>query len=296
MQREYGPFGELLRATGPMAKANPFRFSTKYQDDETDLLYYGYRYLNASTGRWLSRDPIGERGGLNVYDFVGNSTLNCIDRLGLDNPVSGMGRTWPSDPYAPGGAYYIPSPYDESSAMWLSFVDNATAPFGGRVTDTGESNWFLHADPRARDASATAEKRFRDAINSKICGQSQKGLIPGFSVSPMSDPRGDYSIPMSDWERSYTLGWYEYRLVGFKTKQEGDFTYWTAQIAIVDKLGWERQTYGVIFTNALGNYLGGLANDATDVTFGGSREFYRGTYTVSGAANCCRRFKLLSTP
>ena len=40
---EYGPFGELLRATGPMAKANPFRFSTKYQDDETDLLYYGYR-------------------------------------------------------------------------------------------------------------------------------------------------------------------------------------------------------------------------------------------------------------
>jgi hypothetical protein len=32
---QYGPFGELLRATGPMAKANPFRFSTKYQDDET---------------------------------------------------------------------------------------------------------------------------------------------------------------------------------------------------------------------------------------------------------------------
>ena len=28
---EYGPFGELIRATGPMAKVNPFRFSTKYQ-------------------------------------------------------------------------------------------------------------------------------------------------------------------------------------------------------------------------------------------------------------------------
>jgi hypothetical protein len=49
-----GPFGELLRATGPMAKANPFSFSTKYQDDETDLPYYGYRYLNALTGRWIS--------------------------------------------------------------------------------------------------------------------------------------------------------------------------------------------------------------------------------------------------
>ena len=58
---EYGPFGELLRATGPMAKANPFRFSTKFQDDETDLVYYGYRYLNTGTGRWLSGDPIAEK-------------------------------------------------------------------------------------------------------------------------------------------------------------------------------------------------------------------------------------------
>jgi RHS repeat-associated protein len=45
-----------------MAAANPFRFSTKYQDDETDLLYYGYRYYSASMGRWMSRDPLGQPG------------------------------------------------------------------------------------------------------------------------------------------------------------------------------------------------------------------------------------------
>ena len=82
-QYEYGPFGELLRATGPMARANPFRFSTKYQDDETDLIYYGYRYYDASTGRWPSRDPIEERGGLNLYGFAGNSPLNGVDPFGL---------------------------------------------------------------------------------------------------------------------------------------------------------------------------------------------------------------------
>ena len=49
-QYEYGPFGELLRATGPMARANPFRFSIKCQDDETDLLYYGYRYYKLRRG------------------------------------------------------------------------------------------------------------------------------------------------------------------------------------------------------------------------------------------------------
>jgi RHS repeat-associated protein len=57
---EYGPFGEEIRTTGTMSKMNPFRFSTKYQDDETGLLYYGYRYYGPSTGRWLSRDPIEE--------------------------------------------------------------------------------------------------------------------------------------------------------------------------------------------------------------------------------------------
>ena len=82
-QYAYGPFGELLRATGPMAKANPLRFSTKYQDDETDLIYYGYRYYDPSTGRWLNRDPIGERGGLNLYANCRNDVINCVDWLGL---------------------------------------------------------------------------------------------------------------------------------------------------------------------------------------------------------------------
>ena len=79
---EYGPFGEVLRATGSMATANPFRFSTKYQDDETGLLYYGYRYYDSSTGRWNSRDPIGEWGGVNLYAFVANAAISRVDRDG----------------------------------------------------------------------------------------------------------------------------------------------------------------------------------------------------------------------
>jgi RHS repeat-associated protein len=79
---EYGPFGEVIRATGPMAKANTIRFSTKYQDDESDLLYYGYRYYKASTGAWLSRDPITERGGKNLYALVDNSPIASFDKNG----------------------------------------------------------------------------------------------------------------------------------------------------------------------------------------------------------------------
>ena len=82
---DLGPFGEVIRASGPMAKANPFRFSTKYQDDESDLLYYGYRYYNASTGRWPSRDPIGEDGGLNLYTILDNDPTDLVDLQGLSS-------------------------------------------------------------------------------------------------------------------------------------------------------------------------------------------------------------------
>jgi RHS repeat-associated protein len=83
-QYEYGPFGEPLRVSGPAAAANPFRFSTKYTDVETGQLYYGYRYYNPSTKRWLSRDLIEENGGVHIYGFVGNDSIGNIDPFGLE--------------------------------------------------------------------------------------------------------------------------------------------------------------------------------------------------------------------
>jgi RHS repeat-associated protein len=44
---------------------------------------YGYRWYDPITGRWPSRDPIGERGGVNLYGFVGNDGINRWDSLGL---------------------------------------------------------------------------------------------------------------------------------------------------------------------------------------------------------------------
>ena len=52
-------------------------------DDETGLIYYNYRYYNPTLGRWLSRDPIGENGGENLYVFVTNNSIGNVDILGL---------------------------------------------------------------------------------------------------------------------------------------------------------------------------------------------------------------------
>jgi RHS repeat-associated protein len=89
-QYEYGPFGELLRATGPLAQTFNHLFSTKYFDWETGLSYYGQRYYSPTPGRWPNRDPIGERGGWNLYGFCWNIPQNAVDtdgRLAIVVPV-----------------------------------------------------------------------------------------------------------------------------------------------------------------------------------------------------------------
>ncbi len=80
---DYNAFGETIQSDGVASVANHFRFSTKYTDDETGLLYYGYRFYQPSTGRWPSRDPIEERGGKNLYAFIKNNPIAHFDALGL---------------------------------------------------------------------------------------------------------------------------------------------------------------------------------------------------------------------
>ena len=46
------------------------------------MRYYGFRYYDPGTGRWPSRDPIEEAGGLNLYIFLGNDGGNGWDYLG----------------------------------------------------------------------------------------------------------------------------------------------------------------------------------------------------------------------
>jgi len=101
---EYDAYGNTLVAEdwdfSGIVDDNPFRFSTKWFDTELgtghELYYYGYRYYSPRLGRWLSKDPIGEAGGLNVFAFLHNGTTAGIDPLGLDRwvvPFPGSAKT-----------------------------------------------------------------------------------------------------------------------------------------------------------------------------------------------------------
>ena len=86
----YDPFGNCTH-TG--FSTNPFRFSSEFFDEETELVYYNYRYYSPTLGRWLSRDPVGEGYGLNLYGICFNQMTNITDVNGLYSYIENKNGT-----------------------------------------------------------------------------------------------------------------------------------------------------------------------------------------------------------
>lgn len=90
----------------------PIGFSTRYHDLETGLLYYGYRYYESFSGKWISSDSIGEKGGINLYGFVLNSPLKWVDVLGRQ-------------PYGPGNLPFTGSDVPDPNQPLIGTYSNA---------------------------------------------------------------------------------------------------------------------------------------------------------------------------
>ena len=85
---DYDAFGNEIASSGPLAAFFRHRFSTKLLDPDTGLYYYGYRWYSPELGRWISRDPIEEEGGVNLYGFCRNGTYFGIDPIGMKRYIT----------------------------------------------------------------------------------------------------------------------------------------------------------------------------------------------------------------
>ena len=86
---DYDAWGNILSATSsvPALATNRYRFQCREWSATTGLVNFRARWYDSVTGRWLSKDPIGLSGGLNLYAFCGNDPVNSCDRWGLSRVV-----------------------------------------------------------------------------------------------------------------------------------------------------------------------------------------------------------------
>jgi RHS repeat-associated protein len=215
---EYGPFGEVIRSTGPMAKANPLRFSTEYQDDESDIIMYPLRPYSASTGRFLTHDPLGDAAfgtthalGLNrkslrqqallpPYLFVRNNPINSFDLLGLydncccDSQTIEDGKKGLIDAYNQAVAYLAPSrppgTLPEDGPWSCASVTGPIAHFMSPAPHCWTCYWVDHWTKHWIIGDA-------DDLNVVVCeshpqtGSPQKIVFDYWDLAP---PAQDYSI------------------------------------------------------------------------------------------------------
>jgi RHS repeat-associated protein len=141
----YLPFGEKISGTDL-----PFSFSTK-PVDASGLSYYGFRFYNAELGRWMSRDPIEEKGGVNLYAIAINNTINRTDRLGKsliygpddnvdenDSCCLILADTWKGSGYA--------SPADCEAACRSAYLDGLW-DWLSLATGVGSGSAFIAENP-----------------------------------------------------------------------------------------------------------------------------------------------------
>ena len=83
----YDPFGNTVQ-TG--ISTNPFQFTGR-ENDGTGLLFYRARYYSSRSQRFMSEDPIGFKGGINVYAYTLNNPVKYSDPMGNDAWVGGEG-------------------------------------------------------------------------------------------------------------------------------------------------------------------------------------------------------------
>ena len=208
---DYDAFGNLLAVTQrPLsssadAAAIPIGFSTKHRDAETGTIHYGLRDYSPTLARWLSADPQGEAGGINLAEFVLNDPVNLIDAIGLEVPsnTSYTGSSWtaPSSLYlhymfglVPGFSFgkRTTSPNDNLDISKSGLMNKAIAIF--------DSQWItaIHEELEMRAQANTKANCCKSATSTFDYNDTTNG---GGVVAPWSSFGPKFAL------QNFTVNW-----------------------------------------------------------------------------------------
>ena len=145
---DYRPFGDVSVTTETVK--NTFRFPGQYYDSETGLHYNWHRDYHPGIGRYVQADPIGLRGGNNLYAYVQNNPVSLVDPFGLQGQGSGV---WSGAGGSVGGMLFVGgvftglyrvTSWDTCQSCWImTTCVGGGAGLGGSLS--AESVWISGA-------------------------------------------------------------------------------------------------------------------------------------------------------
>ena len=199
----YSPYGERSVVAGSVVSAKGY--TGHFAHGGTGLWLTWFRAYDPNTGRWLSRDPIGEAGGMNLYGYVGNSPFSFIDPLGLcdDDWAAGLIGSWDGASfgiisrllldedergYLLGKGSYLAGNVAGSVAITVATGGMGAIGAGtsivGNVTRAGMATRGILAAGAVGGASALRIARIASAAGNKgmfQCKQSADAMLKGFA-------------------------------------------------------------------------------------------------------------------
>lgn len=151
------------------------RFQGQIFDAETGNIQNWNREYSPRIGRYLESDPIGLRGGINTYSYVGGNPVSYVDPYGLFTLVGGVGGSFASGPGAEGsaGVYFNPGLFGQQAdagtfvsggvgaganvglnaygGVVFGDASNVNSPFVNVNISTGLGSLTIMLDPKTGD-------------------------------------------------------------------------------------------------------------------------------------------------
>ena len=202
---DYDPYGRQTKLAGDLDA--DFGFTGHYVHAPSGLYLTLFRAYNADSGRWLNRDPIEEAGGINLYGYVGNNTINAIDPLGTTLVVSST--PFPGQNPNDYGPFTINFPDGSSKIKYLRQL--TLTQIGNLVSS---ANYTLHckkhsatdrADEKSFDTSIYGgldpDKREYYEYENKIYADNEINYIGiGIYEAWMGDKQSDADLLTIGWK------------------------------------------------------------------------------------------------
>ncbi|MDZ4788041.1 MAG: RHS repeat-associated core domain-containing protein, partial [Blastochloris sp.] len=208
---EYDPFGNKTASSGSYS-SQPYQWSSKEFHAPSGMVYYLYRFYNPVLGRWVNRDPIGERGGINLLAFVGNDPVSYIDPVGLINLlVTGSVHTQINDG-------------TDALAHFRSGA-GGTVPAGAGLVSLVKNTLIQNYHG---DLKKAIEKQLRGLGRSVLCKAtsgkiSRAGGVIGVSVGDFALGNIDLHILAYDVDYAVSNGGLGFKKISYKADRPASF-------------------------------------------------------------------------